>query len=158
MIRKATTKDIPVICKLLEQVLEIHHAGRPDLFRAHGSKYDEKALREMLESQASPIFVYDDDGLVIAYIICQEQTQCSSVLLPLKTLYIDDICVDKDARGKGIGRKLFDYVKNYAKENGFYNLTLHVWNSNPRAMKFYESLGLKPQYTNLELIVDYTHK
>ena len=154
MIRKATHQDIPDICRLLEQVLAVHHEGRPDLFRGQGKKYDEQTLREMLERQDSPIFVYDDDGQVVAYIMCQEQNSGSSVLVPVKTLYIDDLCVDKDARGKGIGRKLFEYVKDYATENGFYNVTLHVWNCNPGAMRFYESLGLTPQYTNLELIVN----
>ena len=153
MIRKATTQDIQDICRLLEQVLEVHHAGRPDLFRAHGKKYDEKALREMLTCQGNPIFVYEYDGNVAGYIMCQEHNACGPVLLPVKTLYIDDLCVDKVARGKRIGRELFEYVKDYAKENGFYNVTLHVWNSNQGAMKFYESLGLKPQYINLELIV-----
>lgn len=153
MIRKANTQDIQDICTLLEQVLEVHHAGRPDIFRAHGKKYDEKALQEMLSRQGYPIFVYDDDGHVAGYIICQELTACGPSLMPVKTLYIDDLCVDKDARGKGIGRKLFNYAKDYAIENGFYNVTLRVWNSNPGAMRFYESLGLKPQSTTLELIL-----
>lgn len=154
MIRKATARDIPDICRLLEQVLAVHHAGRPDLFRAQGKKYDEQALQEMLAMPDKPIFVYDDEGQVAAYIMCQERADCSPVLMPVKTLYIDDLCVDKDARGKGIGRQLFEYAKAYAKERGFYNLTLHVWNGNPGAMQFYESLGLKPQFTNLELIVN----
>ena len=153
MIRKATPQDIQDICRLLEQVLAVHQAGRPDLFRAHGKKYDEKALQEMLTSVTDPIFVYDDGGHVSGYIMCQEQIQSGAALLPIKTLYIDDLCVDEAARGKGIGRELFQYVKDYATRNGYYNVTLHVWNSNPGAMKFYESMGLKPQYTNLELIV-----
>ena len=153
MIRKATTQDIQAICRLLEQVLAVHHSIRPDLFRAQGKKYDEKALQEMLAGQGSPIFVYDDDGVVTGYIMCQVYDQCGPALLPVKTLYIDDLCVDKEARGKGLGRTLFGYVKDYAKENGFYNVTLHVWNGNHGAMMFYESLGLKPQFTNLELIV-----
>ena len=154
MIRKATAQDIQDICRLLEQVLAVHHAGRPDLFRAHGKKYDEKALQEMLSRQESPIFVYDDDGHVLGYIMCQEHNECSPALMPVKTLYIDDLCVDEQARGKGIGRKLFQYVKDYASENGFHNVTLHVWSCNPGAMKFYESLGLKPQYTSLDLILN----
>ena len=157
-IRKATSQDIPDICRLLEQVLAVHHAGRPDLFRAHGKKYHEKDLQEMLNRQDRPVFVYDDGGHVAGYIMCQEQTQCGSALMPVKTLYIDDLCVDEGARGKGIGRKLFQYVKDYATSSGFYNMTLHVWNCNPGAMKFYESLGMKSQYTNLELIVNRKEK
>lgn len=158
MIRKATHQDLEDICRLLEQVLQVHNTGRPDLFRAHGKKYDEKALQEMISWSGSPIFVYEDEGYIEGYIMCQEHSECSSALLSVKTLYIDDLCVDEDHRGEGIGKKLFEHVKSYAKKNGFYNVTLRVWNSNPDAMKFYESLGLKPQYTNLELIVNKREK
>ena len=145
MIRKATNQDIEDICRLLEQVLEVHNTGRPDLFRAHGKKYDEEYLQEMLTWPSYHIFVYDEDGYVAGYIMCQEHNECSAALLSVKTLYIDDLCVDEDERGKGIGKKLFEYAKAFAKKNGFYNVTLRVWTSNPEAMKFYESLGLKPQ-------------
>jgi ribosomal protein S18 acetylase RimI-like enzyme len=153
MIRKAEPQDIPVICRLLEQVLKVHHTGRPDLFRATGKKYDEIALQDMLKCPENPIFVYVEDGAVLGYIMCQEHLQSGAALVPIKTLYIDDLCVDEAARGKGIGKKLFHYAKDYAAQNGFYNVTLHVWEANPAARKFYDSLGLKPQYTSLEFIV-----
>ena len=153
MIRKAQIQDIETICRLLEQVLRVHHAGRPDLFRESGKKYDEKALQEMLQCPENPIFVYEEDGAVLGYIMCQEHAISGSALKSVKTLYIDDLCVEEKARGKGVGKKLFQFVKEYAQENGFYNITLHVWEGNPGAKQFYESLGLKPQYTNLELII-----
>lgn len=153
MIRKAQIQDIETICRLLEQVLKVHHAGRPDLFRESGKKYDEKALQEMLQCPENPIFVYEEDGAVLGYIMCQEHAISGSALKSVKTLYIDDLCVEEKARGKGVGKKLFQFVKDYAQENGFYNITLHVWEGNPGAKQFYESLGLKPQYTNLELII-----
>lgn len=153
MIRKAQIQDIETICRLLEQVLKVHHAGRPDLFRESGKKYDEKALQEMLHCPENPIFVYEEDGAVLGYIMCQEHSISGSALKSVKTLYIDDLCVEEKARGKGVGKKLFQFVKDYAQENSFYNITLHVWEGNPGAKQFYESLGLKPQYINLELII-----
>ena len=56
MIRRATIQDINDICKLLEQVLEVHHAGRPDLFCAYGKKYDQEALEGMVACERNPIF------------------------------------------------------------------------------------------------------
>ncbi len=153
MIRKAEIQDIETICRLLEQVLKVHHAGRPDLFRASGKKYDEKALQEMLNCPENPIYVYEEGGAVLGYIMCQEHSISGPALMPVKTLYIDDLCVDEKARGKGVGKKLFHFVKEYAEKSGYYNITLHVWEGNPGAKQFYESLGLKPQYTNLELII-----
>ena len=71
----------------------------------------------------------------------------------IKTLYIDDICVDENARGKHIGKTLYEYVLSYAKENDYYNITLNVWTCNPGAMKFYESLGFLPQKIGMEMIL-----
>ena len=69
----------------------------------------------------------------------------------IKTLYIDDICVDEAFRGTGVGKSLFQYVKKYAKAENFYNITLNVWTCNPGAVKFYESLGLIPQKIGMEM-------
>ena len=76
-----------------------------------------------------------------------------NVLTDIKTLYIDDICVDENARGKHVGTALFDAVFAYAKENGFYNITLNVWSCNPGAIRFYEAMGLEPQKIGMEKIL-----
>lgn len=71
----------------------------------------------------------------------------------IKTLYIDDLCVDENLRGGGIGYKIFEHVKNYAKEEHCYNLTLNVWALNEGAKKFYEKCGLKIQKYTMENIL-----
>ena len=70
----------------------------------------------------------------------------------VKTLFIDDLCVDKEARVKN-RRKALPIALDYAKELGCYNLTLHVWNDNAGALRFYERLGMKPRYTEMETIL-----
>ena len=68
-------------------------------------------------------------------------------------LYIDDICVDENARGKHIGKSLYDYVRDYALAIGCNNITLNVWEGNDSAKHFYNKCGLKPQKTTLEKIL-----
>jgi ribosomal protein S18 acetylase RimI-like enzyme len=48
---------------------------------------------------------------------------------------------------------LYEYVREYAKAGGFYNITLNVWSCNPGAVKFYESLGFVPQKYCMETIL-----
>ena len=153
MIRRATQEDIPAILRLLEQVLAVHHKGRPDLFREKGTKYSGPELLQMLGQADAPIFVLEESGRVAGYLIGQMIKADGAAQEPVTTFYVDDLCVDEAARGKGIGRQLMEYARNYAIENCCHNLTLHVWEGNPAAQAFYESMGMKTQYTCLEWVL-----
>jgi len=155
-IRKARQNDLGAVNNLLRQVLEVHHRGRPDLFRPEGKKYTDEELLSIFNNPETPVFVYEEAGVVLGYAFCALQRQDSGSLQPLTTLYIDDICVDESSRGKGIGKALFEYVRAFALERECYNITLHVWECNPGARAFYESLGLSPQYTSMETICQWS--
>ena len=146
-IRLAQEKDIPKIENLLEQILLIHHEGRPDIFKANGKKYTTKELTEMLNDSSKPIFVATDEkDNVIGYIFCIFKRQTNhNVLTDIKTLFIDDLCVDESTRGQNIGKKLYDFALDFAKKEGCYNLTLDAWADNAGSVRFYERLGMKVQ-------------
>ncbi len=153
IIRRANENDIEKIKDLLNQVLSVHHNGRPDIFKANCRKYTNAELQELLKDDLRPVFVADD-GEVLGYAFCIIQQHIDdNILTDIKTLYIDDLCVDENARGKRIGTQLYEYVKNYAEEIGCYNVTLNVWECNQSAKKFYEKQGLLPQKTVLETIL-----
>lgn len=155
LIRRAKKCDSEGINKLLFQVAEIHHIGRPDLFKKDGKKYTDEELFSIMKNDSTPIFVaVDEKEQVLGYAFCIFQLhQGSNILTDIKTLYIDDLCVDEAIRGQHIGRQLYDAVVAFARESKCYNITLNVWSCNPSAQKFYESLGLKPQKTGLESIL-----
>ena len=154
MIRMAQEKDIRKIEDLLSQVDLVHHNGRPDIFKI-GRKYSEKELKELLKDETRPILVsVDENDEVMGYCFCiYQQHLNNSVLTDIKTLYIDDLCVDENLRGKHIGKELYNAAVKLAKENGCYNLTLNVWSCNPSALRFYESCGLVPQKICMEQIL-----
>lgn len=155
MIRFATEKDIPKIGELLSQVDLVHHNGRADIFKI-GRKYSDSELKELLKDAGRPILVsVDENDEVMGYCFCIYQQHINnSVLTDIKTLYIDDLCVDEKLRGNHIGKELYESAVKLAKENGCYNLTLNVWSCNPSAMKFYEAQGLVPQKIGMELILE----
>ena len=102
MTRRANKNDIKRIIELLHQVNMVHHVIRPDLFKPNTTKYDEQELETLLNDDSKPIFVYDD-GEVQGYAFCQiTEVKDHKLLENVKTLYIDDICVDEHARGKHI--------------------------------------------------------
>ena len=154
-IKRANMGDMPGINELLRQVLDVHHRGRPDIFKSGAKKYTDEELAEIIKDDAHPIFVaVDEESKVLGYAFCIFQRHVNNnILTDIKTLYIDDLCVDESRRGEHIGRALYDFVVGFARESGCYNLTLNVWSCNEGAMKFYEKCGLLPQKLGMELIL-----
>lgn len=154
-IRRAEKRDMDGINRLLRQVLMVHHNGRPDLFKANAKKYTDAQLEELIADDTRPIFVaVDETERVLGYAFCiMQQHVNNEILTDVRTLYIDDLCVDESMRGRHIGKSLYEYVISYAKEQQFYNVTLNVWSLNESAMKFYEACGLVPQKIGMEKIL-----
>ena len=153
-IRFAEIQDVAGILALLKQVGKVHHDGRPDLFRSNAQKYGASQVMAMLNNPSAPIFVAAEEGKVLGYGFCQtHRHENDSVLTDVVSLYIDDLCVDENCRGKGIGKAIYQEILRYAKMRKCYNVTLNVWACNENALKFYESLGLKPQKIGMETIL-----
>ena len=154
-VRMAQEKDIARIHSLLAQVAMVHHKGRPDLFKPGKSKYTDEELKILLQDSSRPILAaVDENDCMQGYAFCIfQQYKNHNIMTDIKTLYIDDLCVDETMRGKHIGRLLYNAALDYAREHGCYNLTLNVWSCNESAMKFYESCGLKPQKVGMEVLL-----
>ena len=150
----AEEKDIERMHELLTQVNLVHHKGRPDLFKC-GRKYTDEQLREILRDKKRPIFAaVDENDCLLGYAVCIFQQHLNdNILTDIKTLYIDDLCVDETKRGLHIGSTLYNAVLDFAREQGCYNVTLNVWSCNESAMKFYENCGLRPQKVGMEVIL-----
>lgn len=154
MIRKAEKKDIPGMIALLHQVNMVHYELRPDLFKPYTTKYNEQELESLLQDESTPIFVYDDGG-VLGYAFCQlTEVRDHGLLQDARTLYIDDICVDEQARGKHVGSALYEHVRNFAGSIGCHNITLNVWEGNDPALSFYRKMGMQVQKTTMEVVLD----
>ena len=155
IIRRAKNEDLAGLNKLLQQVLMVHHNGRPDLFKPNAKKYTDEEIFQIIVNDETPIFVaVDDKEEVLGYAFCVfKQFVNNEIMTDIKTLYIDDLCVDEEKRGMHIGKQLYEYVLDFAKANGCYNVTLNVWSCNESAMKFYEKCGLVPQKVGMEKIL-----
>lgn len=151
-IRRAKEQDMDGINRLLMQVCLVHHKGRPDLFKYGAKKYTDDQLRDIIFDDKRPILVaVNEKDEVLGYAFCVFQQHIDdNILTDIKTLYIDDLCVDENIRGQHIGKRLYEAVLAFARKSGCYNVTLNVWSCNESAMKFYEACGLKPQKVGME--------
>lgn len=154
-VRRAEQRDIPAVLDLLVQVNMVHHNGRPDLFNGPATKYTEKQLLDIFADEGTPVFVcVDEADRVLGYAFCiLKQLVGDNIMTDIKTLYIDDLCVDETVRGRHVGRTLYDHVVGFARHLGCYNVTLNVWAFNASAKAFYEKLGMKPQKIGMEQIL-----
>ena len=154
MVRRATVNDIGGIIELLHQVNMVHHVLRPDLFKPNTTKYDEQELEALMSDDNKPVFVFEAEAKILGHAFCLiTEVRDDKLLQDIKTLYIDDICVDEKARGKHIGKALYEYVRDYAQSIGCNHITLNVWDGNDAALSFYRSMGMKVQKTTMEIVL-----
>ena len=150
-IQLAAKTHIPALIRLLQQVGQVHHDIRPDIFPAGTQKYDEHQLLEVLADEDRPVFVALEGGAVTGYCFCKiKDFPESSCACPRREFYIDDLCVDENCRNRGIATALYRHAEAYARQLGAHSLTLNVWCGNESALRFYEKMGMKPRNIMME--------
>ena len=153
-IRFAQIGDVPGILSLLQQVGQVHHQGRPDIFRADAQKYGASQVIAMLDKPGIAIFVAAEEDAVLGYCFCfVKEHRKDPVIADYTELYIDDLCVDENLRGQHIGKALYESACRYARQRRCRSITLNVWSCNESATAFYKALGLQPQKTTMEQIL-----
>ncbi len=154
-IRRAESKDAPKIAEMLIDIGELHHNGRPDIYKNNLQKYNETDIIEILDDENSPIYVAtDEDDNVAGYAFCQiKEVEGSKALVSRKYMYIDDFCVDEKYRKMHIGQMLMQSVIEDAKKNGIPSIELNVWEFNESAIKFYEKCGFSTQKREMEIVL-----
>ncbi|SHF32476.1 Acetyltransferase (GNAT) family protein [Thermoanaerobacter uzonensis DSM 18761] len=152
-IREAELNDYKSISTLVKEVHSLHVKNRPDVYVDVENPFTEERFKEILNDEKTRIFVVEDsNNEIIAYSIIEVMTTRNiPILKERKFVYIDDLCVSSNHRREGIGKKLFGYIVDYAKNSGYDALELTVWEFNSDAIKFYESLGMATRNRRMEL-------
>ena len=152
-IRKAEKRDAGALARLLKQVGAVHGEGRPDIYERRPSKYDEKAALELVGSGVG-ILVAEEGGEIRGELIYKIMNrEGDGFYRPRKWLYIDDLCVDEGARGRGIAHALEAEAERIAAAEGCDAVELNCWAVNTRATAFYESAGFTRQKSQYEKIL-----
>ena len=133
-IRRADRRDIPALVSLLHLLFSIEADFVFD------EKRQQKGLQLLLESAANCVLVAE---------IGQRVVGMSSGQLTISTaegsvaLLIEDVVVEKNWQGSGIGRALMGEIARWGAENGACRMQLLADRNNAAALNFYEKLGWK---------------
>lgn len=151
IIEAAKKEQAKEIVKLLKYICEIHRKGRPDIFVSDQSKYDEDDVKRLIDDEDTFIVAASEDSAVIGYMIAEiDDGKSNPHMRPVKTLYIDDICVAENFAHKGVGTALFEEAKRIGRSQGCERIDLNVWAFNTAAIDFYKKMGLTVSRMHME--------
>lgn len=149
-IRKAVKEDCQHLLELIDELAEYEKAPREVTV----------TLEHFIESGFGPHPVY------WAYVATiQENAEERIVAFALyyirystwkgQRMYLEDILVTKDFRGKGIGKMLFDKLIEETRERKLHGITWQVLDWNEPAINFYKKYNARfdPEWINCSLFV-----
>lgn len=105
-------------------------------------KYFEKTMEDVKRCNGKILLFKDNEkivGLIIG-IVNNDETIRYDFKAP-KRGRITELVVDKDFRGKGIGKELLLKMKKHLKSNGCEKIMIAVFGYNESAIKFYKENG-----------------
>ena len=105
-------------------------------------KYFEKTLEEVKKCNGKILLYKDNEKIVglIVGLINNDETERYDFKAP-KRGRITELIVDKEYRGKGIGKELLLKMKEHLKSNGCEKIMIAVFGYNEGAIKFYKDNG-----------------
>ncbi|MGR3763111.1 N-acetyltransferase family protein [Rossellomorea sp. NS-SX7] len=141
--REATKSDYEVVHHIQRQVHEFHTKERPDHYKMADATLDKEYFNNLIDGENTKVFLLEGDQPIAYTIITIKHTEARPILIPKKVVYMDDFGVDRQYRGKGMGKIFFGKIVEFAKTIEADSLELGVWEFNENAIKFYESMNLK---------------
>ena len=145
VIRRVRAKDLDSLLPVLAQGDQHHWEALPQIFRPPEDPETTRLyISSLLLNPDNAIFAAELDGHVAGVLLASlRQTPDVPVLVPRRYASIDNVVVDRELRGRGIGRALLEHAHQWAAGQGVDMVELTVWEFNENARKLYESLGYK---------------
>lgn len=136
MIRSAVPADLPAIAQLIRDLAEYERL-------AHAVVFDEAKLRDHLFGPRpyAEVLLAEGGGAVVGFALFFHNY---STFVGKPGIYLEDLFVKPEFRGKGFGKTLLAGLARLALERDCGRLEWSVLNWNEPSIRFYESLGAKP--------------
>jgi ribosomal protein S18 acetylase RimI-like enzyme len=151
--RVATMEDYSEICRLYRQLDEYHADILPNVFqRFPDPPRPREVVARSIEQDRADYILAIADGRIVG---CLNLNVSSHPPYPMfrgrEFALVENMIVDAEYRGKGIGASLLEEAKAWAQERGLRFIQTTVWSANERARAFYVNQGFVPVTEKLEL-------
>jgi ribosomal protein S18 acetylase RimI-like enzyme len=141
-IRKASRGDLETLSRLNVHVQQLHAEAHPDLFKMPtGDDFAVSFFTSLIDD--SNIFIYlAEEAAPIGYIVLRVMRRSENAFMhPWHFVYIDQICVEPDYQGKGIGKALIEEAEKLAVLMDLDFVGLDSWDFNTEAHEFFYTQG-----------------
>ena len=153
MIRKAEKTDIKQIAEIYRDMHLIHKEIRADYFKLSSIDSFFNNLNNLFKNNDINIIVYEENEEIKGYacFFLKQRDESDEMHKSIKRCFIEHFAVHQNYRQKGIGKSLFDYIKNFAVQNNCNSIELGVWYENYDAVNFCGSVGFVPRMYKMEM-------
>jgi len=154
-IRKATLSDFDPVLKLKKQVHEFHHKNRQDFYKKSASPISQDEFQKIITSHDQEIYIVEYEKIICGYAFIKIVTFRNNPLIhDHSRFFIDDICIDRKFRKKGIGKALMQELELACRSKGIRYIDLNVWDFNRDAIDFYKKYGMQSIMMRMEKILE----
>lgn len=145
--RAAGPEDFPAINYLIEQIDWLHIEWYPEYFQpqgGHSARPDSFLQRFVSSPDGEILLALDQAGLIGLAIVQIEQNFSLPLLRRAPRVLIDNLIVDAQQRGRGVGKTLLRACQDWAEERSIFEVQLNVYDANHEARAFYQRQGFEP--------------
>ena len=153
-IRFAKKEELEKVNLIRKQVSDLHSEGRPDIFYPDFKGEICNCIYDIFNDETKKIIVAVEKAEICGMAIIQEIRKPAGVYQKARDyIEIDQFGVKDTFRRQGVATKLIDFIKEYARAQGFPKLELNMWEFNQDALAFYEAVGFNTYRRYMELEV-----
>ncbi|MCC7570980.1 GNAT family N-acetyltransferase [Candidatus Micrarchaeota archaeon] len=152
MIRPAKREDILEMGKMYEIVAEVHKEYHPIFHEVENCGVN-AVTTNYIDNRNGIAFVAEENSEIVGFAGAQIKLMPETFKIKY-TLHLTDVVVLPEYRGKGIGLKLIEKIKEWAGENKIQYITLSVSFKNNFAVQLYEKAGFKDLSKDMIMDVD----
>lgn len=149
MLRKATLNDIEETAKISLQLHDLHVKAKPESYRVMPAEFFRDKLLWYVREKDTEILVNDEDG-INAFAAVKIMDVEPEDKFPRRLCYIDCFAVEESCRRQGVGKRLMEYIGEFARENDCTSLQLGVAAFNENAREFYRAMGFTERTVIME--------
>ena len=141
-VRQAVSSDGLLLSSLSVDVQRLHAEHHPEFFKM--PKSDDFAVsffNTLLADISVRVFIAEEKGEALGYVVCKSMERPENPFtFAMRYLFIDQISVRPNARGRGVGTALMKQAEGLAGELGVHKIQLDSWDFNTNAHSFFEGM------------------